>query len=79
MEATLWPRGLGVISNDSALDLSDLCDVNPANVRTVLITGGGLHGETRADAVHLAEIYDPATNTEAGPHTRPCTRSGAGS
>jgi plastocyanin len=31
--------------------------------RTVLITGGGLHGETRQDAVHLAEIYDPATNT----------------
>ncbi|MFI5892001.1 galactose oxidase-like domain-containing protein [Actinoplanes sp. NPDC051513] len=31
--------------------------------RTVLITGGGLHGETRSDAVHLAEIYDPATNT----------------
>lgn len=31
--------------------------------RTVLVTGGGLHGETRADAVHLAEIYDPATNT----------------
>ncbi|HYX11216.1 MAG TPA: galactose oxidase-like domain-containing protein, partial [Candidatus Acidoferrum sp.] len=31
--------------------------------RTVLITGGGLHGETRADAVHLAEIYDPASNT----------------
>ncbi|WP_328473230.1 DUF1929 domain-containing protein [Actinoplanes sp. NBC_00393] len=31
--------------------------------RTVLITGGGLHGETRADAVRLAEIYDPATNT----------------
>ncbi|MDJ0314624.1 galactose oxidase-like domain-containing protein [Arthrobacter sp. H35-D1] len=31
--------------------------------RTVLITGGGLHGETRADAVHLAELYDPHTNT----------------
>ena len=31
--------------------------------RTVLVTGGGLRGETRADAVHLAEIYDPATNT----------------
>ncbi|WP_161988701.1 galactose oxidase-like domain-containing protein [Pedococcus bigeumensis] len=31
--------------------------------RTVLVTGGGLHGETRADAVQLAEIYDPATNT----------------
>ena len=31
--------------------------------RTVLVTGGGLHHEVRADAVHLAEIYDPATNT----------------
>jgi FtsP/CotA-like multicopper oxidase with cupredoxin domain len=31
--------------------------------RTVLITGGGLHGETRSDAVHLAEIYDPTANT----------------
>jgi plastocyanin len=31
--------------------------------RTVLVTGGGLHGETRADAVRLAEIYDPASNS----------------
>lgn len=31
--------------------------------RTVLITGGGLRGETRSDAVRLAEIYDPTTNT----------------
>lgn len=30
--------------------------------RTVLVSGGGLRGETRADAVHEAEIYDPATN-----------------
>lgn len=32
MEATLWPRGLGVISHDSALDLWDLCDVNPSKI-----------------------------------------------
>jgi len=32
MEATLWPRRLGVISHQTALDLWDLCDVNPAKV-----------------------------------------------
>lgn len=32
MQATLWPRRLGVISHDSALDLWDLCDVNPAKI-----------------------------------------------
>jgi FtsP/CotA-like multicopper oxidase with cupredoxin domain len=31
--------------------------------RTVLVSGGGLHGETRADAVHNAELYNTATNT----------------
>lgn len=31
--------------------------------RTVLVSGGGLHGETRSDAVHNAELYNPATNT----------------
>lgn len=29
-DTTLGPRGLGVISHDSALDLWDLCDVNPS-------------------------------------------------
>lgn len=32
MQATLWPRRQGVISHDSALDLWDLCDVNPTKV-----------------------------------------------
>jgi plastocyanin len=31
--------------------------------RTVLVSGGGYRGETRSDAVHEAEIYDPATNS----------------
>jgi hypothetical protein len=36
MQATLWPRGLGVISHDSALDLWDLCDVNPAKIHVTV-------------------------------------------
>ena len=32
MEATLWPRGQGIISHESALDLHDLSDVSPARV-----------------------------------------------
>jgi predicted transcriptional regulator of viral defense system len=36
MEATLWPRELGVISHDSALDLWDLCDVNPAKIHVTI-------------------------------------------
>jgi len=31
--------------------------------RKVLVSGGGYRGETRADAVHQAELYDPAANT----------------
>jgi len=37
MEATLWPRGLGVISHDTALgELWELCDVNPAKVHVTV-------------------------------------------
>lgn len=36
MEATLWPRGMGVISHDTALDLWDLCDVNPGRVHVTV-------------------------------------------
>ena len=36
MEAALWPRGLGVISHATALDLWNLCDVNPAKVHVTV-------------------------------------------
>lgn len=36
MQATLWPRRLGVISHDSALDLWGLCDVNPAKIHVTV-------------------------------------------
>jgi predicted transcriptional regulator of viral defense system len=32
MEATLWPRGGGVICHDTALDVHGLCDINPAKI-----------------------------------------------
>lgn len=32
MEATLWPRTPTVISHETALDLHDVCDVNPARI-----------------------------------------------
>lgn len=32
MQATLWPRKQGILSHETALDLQDLCDVNPAKV-----------------------------------------------
>ena len=33
MEATLWPRGVqGVLCHETALDLHELCDINPAKI-----------------------------------------------
>jgi predicted transcriptional regulator of viral defense system len=36
MEATLWPRGGGVLCHDTALDLHELCDVNPAKIHVTV-------------------------------------------
>lgn len=43
-EMTLWPRGGGVISHATALDLHGLCDVNPAKID---VTVGPTHRTTR--------------------------------
>jgi predicted transcriptional regulator of viral defense system len=32
MEATLWPRQGGVLSHDTALDVHDLCDIDPQKI-----------------------------------------------
>lgn len=32
MQAAVWPDGRGVLSHETALDLHDLCDVNPGHV-----------------------------------------------
>lgn len=36
MEATLWPRNQGVLSHDTALDLYELSDVNPAKIHVTV-------------------------------------------
>jgi predicted transcriptional regulator of viral defense system len=36
MEAVLWHRGLGVLSHETALDLYDVCDINPAKIHVTL-------------------------------------------
>jgi len=36
VEATLWPHGGGVLSHATALDLHELCDVNPAQIHVTV-------------------------------------------
>jgi predicted transcriptional regulator of viral defense system len=38
LEAVLWTGGRGVVSHESALDLLDLCDVNPAHIHVTVPT-----------------------------------------
>lgn len=57
MEATLWPRGLGVISHETALDLWDLCDVNPAKIHVTVPKHARVRRQTPAVyAVHLRNL-----------------------
>lgn len=53
MQATLWPRRLGVISHDTALDLWDLCDVNPAKIHVTVPKAARL----RRTAPPLYEVH----------------------
>jgi predicted transcriptional regulator of viral defense system len=36
MQAALWHHGLGVISHETALDLWDVCDINPAKLHVTI-------------------------------------------
>lgn len=36
MFATLWANGRGVLSHDTALDLHDLCDINPSKLHVTV-------------------------------------------
>jgi predicted transcriptional regulator of viral defense system len=57
MEATLWPRGQGVISHDSALDLWDLCNVNPVKVHVSIPLEARIRREIpSAYAVHRRRL-----------------------
>lgn len=57
MEATLWPRGLGVISHATALDLWNLCDVNPAKVHVTVPKSARIRRQTPpAYEVHIRDV-----------------------
>lgn len=63
MEATLWPRGQGVLSHETALDLHDLCDVNPSKVHVTVPRAHRLTREVpQLYAIHRRDL-DPAEKT----------------
>jgi predicted transcriptional regulator of viral defense system len=37
--AALWPSGRGILSHDTALELHDLCDINPSRIHLTLPLG----------------------------------------
>lgn len=43
MRAVLWPMGAGVLSHETALDLYELCDVNPAGIDVTVPRGYRTH------------------------------------
>lgn len=57
MEATLWPRGEGVLSHETALDLHGLCDVNPAKIHVTVPRSHRLTREIPARyAIHRRDL-----------------------
>jgi predicted transcriptional regulator of viral defense system len=53
MEATLWPRTPTVISHGTALDLHDVCDVNPVRIHLTVPPGYRL----RRDLPTMYELH----------------------
>lgn len=64
LEAALWPRGLGVLSDGTALDLLDLCDVDPARIHiTVPKAYRNWRAETPKAYIFHRRDLDPADVT----------------
>ena len=63
MEATLWPRGLGVISHDTALDLWELCPVNPLKVHVTVPESARIRRRVPAAYVVHRRDLDPGEIT----------------
>ena len=73
MAATLWPRCLGVISHDSALDLWDLCDVNAAKIHVTIPKAARLRRHVPSSyAVHIRDLNEiDISNVEGIPVVTP--------
>lgn len=64
MEATLWSqRTDGVLSHETALDLHELCDVNPAQIHITVPAGYRTHRNVPALYVLHHRNLDPADAT----------------
>jgi predicted transcriptional regulator of viral defense system len=55
-QATMWPRGLGVISHDSALDLWELCDVNPPKIHLTVPRAARIRRQ--APSLYVVHVRD---------------------
>ncbi|MGH7506250.1 MAG: type IV toxin-antitoxin system AbiEi family antitoxin domain-containing protein [Longimicrobiales bacterium] len=67
MEATLWPHGGGVLSHDTALDLHDLCDVNPAKVHVTVPARLRINREIPAAfRLHFRDLTDDDVTRHEG-------------
>jgi predicted transcriptional regulator of viral defense system len=52
----MWPRGLGVISHDSALDLWELCDVNPPKIHLTVPRAARIRRQ--APSLYVVHVRD---------------------
>jgi predicted transcriptional regulator of viral defense system len=73
MKATAWPDGRGVLSHETALDLHDLCDVNPNRIDVTVPKAYRTHRDVPASyrlrARNLA--VDDVTSLEGVPIVTP--------
>lgn len=60
MEAVLWPRrARGVLSHDTALDLHELCDINPSKVHVTVPRGYRINRDVPpVYAIHHRDLAD---------------------
>jgi predicted transcriptional regulator of viral defense system len=61
MLATLWANGRGVLSHDTALDLHDVCDINPSKLH---LTVPGRRPQRRGGeqyVIHAEPLADDET------------------
>lgn len=60
MEAVLWPRRTrGVLSHDTALELHDLCDINPAKVHITIPRSYRINRDIPSTyAIHHRDLAD---------------------
>jgi predicted transcriptional regulator of viral defense system len=62
-EATMWAGGRGTLSHDTALDLYDLCDINPAQIHLTIPTSYRL--QKQIPPLYRVHKHDPGDDERA--------------